>query len=216
MMRHVPVLVIGALAVFLMPAAAGAQPAAPGVEEQQVRVDAVSPPDVGRLWLVGGAAFVATRGDCQTCEEAEFPYRHSSGILGNLGWHVNRRADLGAEVFWIPVDTPQGQIKVTHLDAVVQFRPWISQGFFLKTGAGMALIRNWVDVIGPAAENSKALSVVIGGGWEFRPTPRLGMQLLASQHVSAIGDLTTGDPTVPEVPDVVGNFWSLGVAIVIR
>jgi len=70
MMRHVPVLVIGALAVFLMPAAAGAQPAAPGVEEQQVRVDAVSPPDVGRLWLVGGAAFVATRGDCQTCEEA--------------------------------------------------------------------------------------------------------------------------------------------------
>jgi hypothetical protein len=216
MMRHVPVLVIGALAVFLMPAAAGAQPAAPGVEEQQVRVDAVSPPDVGRLWLVGGAAFATTRGDCQTCEEVEFPYRHSSGILGNLGWHVNRRADLGAEVFWIPVDTPQGQIKVTHLDAVVQFRPWTSQGFFLKTGAGMALIRNWVDVIGPSAENSKALSVVIGGGWEFRPTPRLGMQVLASQHVSAIGDLTTGDPTVPDVPDVVGNFWSLGVAIVIR
>jgi hypothetical protein len=42
------------------------------------------------------------------------------------------------------------------------------------------------------------------------------MQVLAFQHVSAIGDLTTGDPTVPDVPDVVGNFWSLGVAIVIR
>ena len=81
---------------------------------------------------------------------------------------------------------------------------------------GSALIRNWVDVIGPSAENSKALSVVIGGGWEFRPTPRLGLQLFASQHVSAIGDLTTGDPTIPEVPDVVGNFWSIGVAIVIR
>jgi hypothetical protein len=219
MMRHVLFLVIGALAGVLMPAAAGAQPAAtaaPAVEEPQVRVDATSPPDVGRLWLVGGAAFATTRGDCQTCEAAEFPYRHSSSIVGNLGWHVNRRADLGAEVFWIPVDTPQGQIKVTHLDAVVQFRPWTSQGFFLKTGAGMALIRNWVDVIGPSAENSKALSVVIGGGWEFRPAPRLGMQFFASQHVSAIGDLTTGDPTVPEVPDVVGNFWSIGVAIVIR
>jgi len=166
--------------------------------------------------LVGGAAFATTRGDCQTCEEVEFPYRHSSSILANFGYHVTRRADVGAEVFWIPVDTPQGQINVTHLDAVVQFRPWTSQGFFLKTGAGMALIRNWVDVIGPSAENSKALSVVIGGGWEFRPTPRLGMQVLAAQHVSAIGDLATGDPTVPEVPDVVGNFWSLGVAIVIR
>lgn len=216
MMRRVRVLVIGALAVFLMPAAASAQPAATGVEEQQVRVDAVSPPDVGRLWLVGGVAFATTRGDCQTCEGVEFPYRHSSGAVGNFGWHVNRRADLGGEIFWIPVDTPQGQINVTHLDAVVQFRPWTSQGFFLKTGAGMALIRNWVDVIGPSAENAKALSVVIGGGWEFRPTPRLGMQVLASQHVSAIGDLATGDPTVPEVPDVVGNFWSLGVAIVIR
>ena len=216
MTRHVVFLVTGVIAGVLMPAAAGAQPVAPAVEDQQVRVDAVSAPDVGQLWLVGGAAFATTRGDCQTCEEVEFPYRHASSIVGNLGWHVNRRADLGAEVFWIPVDTPQGQIKVTHLDAVVQFRPWTSQGFFLKTGAGMALIRNWVDVIGPAAENSKALSVVIGGGWEFRPATRFGMQVFASQHVSAIGDLTTGDPTVPEVPDVVGNFWSLGVAIVIR
>ena len=215
-MRQLPsfvIGVIGALAGVLMPAAAGAQPPAGA---QQVSVAVESPPDVGPLWLVGGVASATTRGDCQTCEEVEFPYRHSSGVVGNFGWHVNRRADLGGEIFWIPVDTPQGQINVTHLDAVVQFRPWTSQGFFLKTGAGMALIRNWVDVIGPSAENSKALSVVIGGGWEFRPTPRLGMQVLAAQHVSAIGDLATGDPTVPEVPDVVGNFWSLGVAIVIR
>jgi len=34
------------------------------------------------------------------------------------------------------------------------------------------------------------------------------MQLFASQHVSAIGDLTTGDPTVPEVPDVVEKLIS--------
>ena len=62
---------------------------------------------------------------------------------------MTRRVDLGAEVFWIPVDTPQGQIKVTHIDGVVQFRPWTSRGLFLKTGAGMAFIRNCVDVIGP-------------------------------------------------------------------
>ena len=222
MMRQLPsfvIGVIGALAGVLMPAAAGAQPPAgtqPAAGPQQVSVAVESPPDVGRLWLVAGVASATTRGDCQTCEEAEFPYRHSASILANFGFHATRRVDLGGEVFWIPVDTPQGQIKVTHIDGVVQFRPWTSRGLFLKTGAGMALIRNWVDVIGPSADNSKALSVVIGGGWEFRPTPRLGMQLFASQHVSAIGDLTTGDPTVPEVPDVVGNFWSIGVAIVIR
>jgi hypothetical protein len=213
MMRPVAILVIGALAGVLMPAAAAAQ-SAPGT--QQVSVAVESPPDVGRLWLVAGAAFATTHGDCQTCEELESPYRHSPGVVANFGYHVARRVDIGAEVFWIPIDTPQGRINTTHIDGVAQFRPWTSQGFFLKTGAGMALIRNWVDVLGPSADNSKALSVVIGGGWEFRPARRFGMQVFASQHVSAIGDLTTGDPTVPEIPDVVGNFWSLGVAIVIR
>ena len=59
----------------------------------------------------------------------ESPYRHSPGILANFGYHVARRVDIGAEVFWIPMDTPQGQINVTHIDGVVQFRPWASQGF---------------------------------------------------------------------------------------
>ena len=58
MMRHVPFLVIGALAGVLMPAAAGAQPPA---GTQQVSVAVESPPDVGRLWLVGGVASATTR-----------------------------------------------------------------------------------------------------------------------------------------------------------
>jgi hypothetical protein len=213
MTRHYRFLVIGMLAGALMPAAAGAQPATAG---QKVSASAVSETPESRLWLVGGGAFATVRGDCQTCEEADFPYRHSGSILANFGYHVTRRADVGGEVFWIPVDTAAGQIRSTHIDAVAQFRPWISHGFFIKGGAGMSFVRNWVDVIGPSAINSKALSVVIGGGWEFRPTPRLGFQLFATQHVSAVGDLDTGNPEVPQVPDVVGNFWSLGVGIVIR
>jgi hypothetical protein len=70
-----------------------------------------------------------------------------------------------------------------------------------------------VDAVGQSPINSKAWSVVIGAGWAFRPGERIGLQMFGSQHVAALGDLQTGGE---EIPDVVGNFWSIGVAIVIR
>lgn len=183
------------------------------VSAQSADAGATQPaPEMSRLWVVAGGAFATLRGDCQTCEE-DTPYRHAGSILGNAGYHVNDRMDVGAEIFWMPVDTASGRIRTTHLDAVAQFRPWASQGFFLKGGAGMAFVRNWVDAIGSGAINSKALSVVIGGGWAFRPRGRFGLQAFATQHVAALGDLRTAEA---DIPDVVGNFWSTGVAIVIR
>jgi hypothetical protein len=164
------------------------------------------------LWLVAGGAFATLRGDCQTCEE-DTHYRHAGSVLADIGYRANNRMDVGAEVFWMPVNTPEGRIRTIHLDAVAQFRPWASQGFFVKGGAGMAFVRNWVDAIGPDAINSKALSVVIGAGWAFRPAARVGLQAFGAQHVAAMGDLQTAED---DVPDVVGNFWSLGVAVVIR
>lgn len=169
-------------------------------------------PDESRLWLTAGVGFSTLRGDCQTCEE-EYPYRHSASIFGNGGYRVTRQMDVGAEVLWMGLDTPDGQIRTTHIDAVAQFRPWPAHGFFLKGGAGMAFVRNWVDAIGTSPINQKALSVVIGTGWVFRPASRLGLQVFGSQHVAALGDLTT---STEDVPDVIGNFWSIGVAIVIR
>ena len=77
----------------------------------------------------------------------------------------------------------------------------------------MAYVRNWVDTISSESLNSKALSVVIGAGWEFKPLQRIGFQVFGNQHVAAMGDLATADG---DVPDVVGNFWSIGAAIVIR
>ena len=186
----------------LTPAVAAAQ-AAPSPE---------TPPTGGRTWLVAGSAFAAVRGACQTCEE-ETPYRHAASVLANLGRRVNTRMDVGAEVFWVPIDTPQGHIRTTHLDAVAQFRPWASHGFFLKGGAGMAFVRNWIDGSGSTAINSKALSVVIGGGWHFRPSAPLGLELFASQHAAAIGDLKTAGA---DVSDIMGNFWSIGAAVVFR
>ena len=165
-----------------------------------------------RRWIVAGVASATVRGDCQTCEE-DFPYRHGAGILGNAGYRVNPRMDVGAEIFWVPLETASGTLNTTHIDAVAQFRPWRTRGFFMKGGAGMAFVRNWVDAIGPGAINSKALSVVIGGGWAFRVEKRVGFQLFASQHAGALGDLQTA---TGDVPDVLGNYWSIGGALVFR
>jgi hypothetical protein len=193
---------------WLAPAMAGAQSAPPTPSTGTTNEAS----EASSLWLVAGGGASTVRGDCQTCEE-DFPYRHAGSVLANIGYRLNPRMDVGAELFWMPVDTAQGRIRTTHLDAVAQFRPWASQGFFLKGGAGMAFVRNWVDLLGPDSIDSKALSVVIGAGWAFRPAERVGLQVFGTQHFAALGDFQTPGE---DVPDVVGNFWSLGIAIVIR
>jgi hypothetical protein len=166
----------------------------------------------GRLWLVAGGAWVTTRGDCQTCEE-DYPYRHSGSVMANIGYPIRRQMDVGAEFTWLPVETPSVRMNITHIDAVVQYRPWASSGFFVKAGAGMAFVRNWVEVTSPSSINSKALSVVVGAGWVFHPAHRVGLELFAAQHATALGDLQTDEG---QVSDVMGNSWSLGAALVIH
>jgi hypothetical protein len=198
----------GLLLSWLVPSVASAQSPPAG----QSATTPSGQTETSKLWLTAGSTFATVRGDCQTCEE-DFPYRHAASILANVGYRVNDRMDVGGELFWMPVNTVDGRIRSTHLDAIAQFRPWASQGFFLKGGAGMAFVRNWVDTIGPEPINQKALSVVIGAGWAFRPDERVGLQLFGAQHMAALGDFQTADE---DIADVVGNFWSLGVAIVIR
>ena len=170
------------------------------------------PPPSSRLWIVAGGASGTVRGDCQECEQ-DFAVRHGGALVGNAGYRVSSRLDVGADLFWMQWQNDSGRIRATAIDAVAQFRPWASKGFFVKGGAGIAFIRNWVETLGPNPDLSKALSVVIGGGWEFDVKGRVGVQLFAMQHVGALGDLQTINGTVA---DVTGNFWSLGAAVVIR
>ena len=200
-MRRAPIGLACVALMVLLPVASFAQPAAPE--------PSTSP---SRVWLVAGAGSVTVRGDCQTCEE-DYPYRSGGTVLANAGYRVNDRADIGGEILWVPVSTDAGQIRVTHFDAIAQFRPWSTRGFFLKGGAGMAFVRNWVDAVGPDPVNSKALSVVIGGGWAFRRSERVGFQIFLSQHAGAIGDLQIASG---EVSDVMTNFWTVGAALVFR
>ena len=54
----------------------------------------------------------------------------------------------------------------------------------------------------------------VHAGWAFRPAHRVGFQVFGAQHVAALGDFQTAADE--DIEDVVGNFWSLGIAIVIR
>ena len=112
-----------------------------------------------RLWIVAGGASATLRGHCQDCPQ-EFPYRHSGALVGNAGYRVSPRMDVGADLFWTQWHNESGRIRATAINGVAQFRPWESKGFLVKGGAGMAFVRNWVQTRGPNPDNQKALSVM--------------------------------------------------------
>ena len=165
-------------------------------------------------WFVAGAGSTTLLGDCTDCEADT--YFHSASVLANAGVSISRRTDLGAEILWVPQTLGTGdRIRVTYLMAAVQFRPWQTRGFFLKAGSGMAFLRNWLDAVDETAPpiRSKAFALGLGAGWEWRTSSRLGMQVFGSQHAAALGDLQT---SVRTAENVMGNFWSVGAAVVIR
>jgi hypothetical protein len=167
-------------------------------------------------WFVIGGGSTSILGDCTTCEEGH--YQHTGGLLIDAGASLSQRTDVGAEVLWVPARLPTGEdLRATFILAAVQFRPWRSTGFFVKAGAGIALIRNWVVDLEATGETppfiSTAFGLGIGAGWEWRTRSRFGVQIFGSQHVAALGDLNTGTSTVD---NVIGNFWSAGAAVVVR
>ena len=192
---------ISVVLAWLLPASALAQDVQPA-----------PPSSPSRLWIVAGGASGTLRGHCQDCAQ-DFPFRHAGAVVGNAGYRVSSRMDVGADLFWTQWHNESGRIRATAIDAIAQFRPWGSKGFFVKGGAGMAFVRNWVQTLGPHPDDSKALAVVIGGGWEFNPKGPFGVQLFATQHVGALGDLQTMNG---QISDVAANFWSVGAALVIR
>lgn len=192
------------LLLMLLPASAGAQDAAATPNP--------SPSHPSALWVVFGATATTVRGTCQFCE-GDFAYHHTAGVFANVGRRVNSRVDVGGEVMWVSFDNHSGDhVRTTFLNAVGQFRPWESAGFVVRGGAGMALVRSWVFNLDEAALQ-KALAVHIGAGWVFRRQKRFGFELLATQHAAALGDFTTSNGAVD---NVMGNYWSVGGAIVIR
>ena len=184
-------------------------------QAQPADTDGRSVKPTSNLWAVIGGSQFNVRGDCTFCEVQGIEARtsHTWGLMGDIGVRVNSRTDAGLEVAWVPGTARGGtSFRATFLLGMVQFRPWESQGFFVKGGMGMAFTRNFlIEEEDPITQ--KALSVAIGGGWAFRRDARVGFQLHGSLRAAALGDFATSEG---DFENVMGNFWSLGVAIVIR
>jgi hypothetical protein len=203
------VIALAVTLVCLTPLAAGAQ----------TTVQATSAPDAAsRHWLLAGGTSTTLRGDCQEdcAAHGTGKYLHTGSLIAAGGIRVTPQMDAGVEVSWVPAETAAGEdLRSTFLLAIAQFRPWKGSGFFIRGGAGMAFIRNFAfDETGSLPPiTSKALGLTYGAGWTFRRDQRVGFQLFGSQHVAALGDFQTGG-VVSE--NVIGNFWSVGAAILIR
>jgi hypothetical protein len=190
---------IAAASLVLLPAPAEAQAAA----------------DASRLWIVAGGGSSSFLADCEGCGDPE-DYRHSGGLLVSAGRALTRKLDFGGEFFWSTTGTTAGgdKARTTFALATTQFRPWQSHGFFVKAGIGIAFIRNSVTIEDQSGEFiTKALSVGIGTGWEWRLTRRFGAEVYGAQYVAAAGDIPVSAGTAN---NVMVNYWSVGGAIVIR
>lgn len=185
-----------------------------GLATAQQPASAAPASTASRWWVMGGGTSTTLLGDCTDCEITN--YLHTGGVIGGAGVALNSRTDIGAEILWIPTTLTNGdELRATYLLASVRFRPSRTRGFFVKAGSGVAFLKNWLSTFDTGAPplRSKAFALDVGAGWEWRLTNRFGVQAFGAQHVAALGDLETSDRTVE---NVIGNFWSVGGAIIVR
>ena len=127
--------------------------------------------------------------------------------------------DAGLELYWVPLKVnDEDPIQTTFILGVVQMRPWTDHGLFLRAGMGIGIAGNGLyNPNGPALAppyTTNALGIVYGVGWERMVNRRWGVQAHALHHVAALGELTT--EAGERIRNVVGNYWTVGAAIVIR
>jgi hypothetical protein len=198
-----------ALAAQPAPASSGAAPSIPAPSR-------VSEPS--HWWLVGGGGFSVARAGCATCDRAGV-FAHSRSLLIDAGVRVRPNVDAGVELLWVSSRIEQEKpIRTTFILGVAQLRPWQEHGFFLRAGMGISFAGNGIySPIGPALAppfSTNALGVTYGTGWVFGWQRRRTVQLHATHHVAALGQLTTVDGGTLE--NVIGNYWTVGAALVLR
>jgi hypothetical protein len=165
-----------------------------------------------------GGGYTSVLGDCPDCT-AEPNYRSAGSFLANIGVSLNSRADIGGELMWVPSTSVTGEtIRTTYVMAVGPVSILEEQGILCERrrrhglrpqlGGGSQRWRQYRPAIHIQGAQRR-----IGAGWEWRLRPRFGVQVFGSQHVAALGDLQANQAIIE---NVVGNFWTVGGAIVFR
>jgi hypothetical protein len=210
--------IVGAM---IVPAPAQAQTVpAPPPPVSATPTHSPAPPTPGsRIWVVAGAGFSSARAGCPTCD-SEGVFYQSRSVLVDGGLRVNSKVDAGIEMYWVSTKVEQEEpIRTTFVLALVQLRPWHQRGFFVRAGVGVGFVGN--GILNPKLPDklkkpytTNSLGVVYGAGWIFSPYRRVAVQIQGTHHVAALGELTTVTNSI--VKNVVGNYWTIGTAIVIR
>jgi hypothetical protein len=170
------------------------------------------------LWIVGGAGYAVARAGCDTCDLAGV-YHDSVSVTVTGGVHATPRVDAGIEAHWVALKVTGGDaMRTTFILATAQVRPWVERGLFFRTGMGIGIVgRGLWSPIGPALAppyTTNALALVYGTGWTFKVKNRWAVQAHATHYVASLGELTRTDGTT--MTNVVGNYWTIGMAIVVR
>jgi len=196
-----------AAALFLAALPAGAQEAQPGQPAQ------TSQPAASKSgwWVGGGGGYIAGRIDCSNCQE-DPPYGNNGAILFQGGVRLNERMQLGGEIFSFGRTIQGLNLRQSYLLAIAQYRPWASQGFFLKGGYGMAFVKEVVpdgdDVI-----RTWGLGLSYGAGWIFGMKNRVSVAPFGAHYVTTVGDFETSRGLAE---NVVGNGWFIGTTVSFR
>ena len=207
-MKGALVVVIAWIALAIAPAPVYAQQPTP----------APASPLAPRFWLVAGGGFAAARAGCADCDLGGV-YMQSYSILVDVGVRVTPRVDAGVELYFVPIQVEgEKPIRTTFVLGVMQMRPWVERGFFVRAAMGIGIAGNGLyNPAGPPLPppyTTNAIGVAFGVGWEHRFNRRWGVEAHAMQHIAGLGELTTSSGEV--IRNVVGNFWTVGVGIVIR
>jgi hypothetical protein len=173
-----------------------------------------------RYWVVGGVGFGAARAGCPKCDQ-DGVSSNSRSLMVDAGFRATPRLDFGVEVAYGTSkleDNEDDPIPTTFVMGVVQVRPFVTQGFFFKTGMGAGIVGNGLySPIGAELEppfTTNTLALVYGAGWVFKREQRFALQVHGTHHIAALGELMTTDQV--SIKNVVGNYWNVMVGIVFR
>ncbi len=218
--RLIGAVLVGVVLQLGSPARAQAQTAETPAQTAPAKTAPVPlAPAVGsKWWIVGGGGFSMARAGCATCDRAGV-FTNSKSLFIDVGGRVNPRVDVGGEVMFVSARIEEEDpIRTTFILGIAQFRPWVDRGLYLRAGMGLAFAGNGLySPFGPALAppySTNALGVTYGIGWIFRRDRRCAIQAAFSHHIAALGELSAVSGQT--VKNVVGNYWTSGVAIAIR
>jgi hypothetical protein len=211
------VVTLALLLSVAMPGTASAQSgAAPA--DAQLAAQSPAPAIRSKLWIVGGGGFTMARAGCATCDR-DGVFTNSRGLFFDIGGRVSSRVDFGVELMLVSARleaVDADPVLTTFILGIAQFRPRLDSGLYLRAGmgvgfAGKGMASPFFKLTPPYSTN--ALGVTYGIGWVFMRDRPWGVHANFQHHIAALGELTTESGTIK---NVVGNYWTSGMAIVFR